>query len=100
MFQLLSDEQIEPLGEAVYAVLEQVGMLCQNEQMLDALAAAGADVDRAEQRVLFPRAMVAEFLDAVRREHAVADRAMRGQFAAGSLPKVGLQVAPLGLERI
>ena len=74
MFQrhLLSDADVEPLADGVYTVLEKVGVACQNAELLDALAAAGAQVDRAAERVRFPRKMQAEFIEHVRTQTAGA----------------------------
>lgn len=72
MFQrhLLKDEDVEPLAEAALTVLERVGALYQNEEMLKALDAAGAKVDYAREVATFPREMTCEFLDTIRREAA------------------------------
>ena len=39
MFQysLLKDADVEPLAEGVFEVLEKVGVLCQNREMLEAM---------------------------------------------------------------
>ena len=68
MFQrsLLKDSDVEPLAEGVFAVLEKTGILCQNDEMLKALAAAGARVDLPSQRVTFPKRMQAEFVAQLR----------------------------------
>jgi trimethylamine:corrinoid methyltransferase-like protein len=70
MFQtsLLTDEQVEPLGDALLDVLERVGVLCQNDEMLRALAEWGAEADLGTERVRFPRGRVAEFVEGLRRE--------------------------------
>ena len=70
MFQrsLLKDEDVEPLGDAVVTVLEKVGALYQNDEILAALQAAGAKVDGADQTARFPKAMTLEFLKGLRAE--------------------------------
>ncbi|MBM4083080.1 MAG: hypothetical protein FJ278_25450, partial [Planctomycetes bacterium] len=70
MFQrsLLKDADVEPLGEAALTILEKVGALYQNDEILKALDAAGARVDYQRQVATFPRKMVSEFLEAVRKE--------------------------------
>lgn len=97
MFQktLLTDDQVEPLAEGVFEVLERVGVLCQNEEMLKALDAAGAEVDCASERATFPREMVAEFIEAFRRENASQPATAAAEFSAPGLPGVGTQVAQL-----
>jgi len=92
MFQryLLEDGQVEPLAEGVLAVLEKVGILCQNDEMLRALDRAGAKVDFVSQRVKFPKEMVEEFVEEVRKE---AEDEGWGKFADPPLPHLGLQVA-------
>jgi trimethylamine:corrinoid methyltransferase-like protein len=65
---LLRDEDVEPLADAVLTVLEKVGALYQNEEILRSLEAQGAKVDHSRQVAAFPRKMVCEFLDKVRSE--------------------------------
>ena len=67
---LLQDDHTEPLAQNVYQVLETVGILCQNAEMLAALDTFGARVDAAEQRVRFPAALTEAFVAAVRQENA------------------------------
>lgn len=89
---LLQDDQIEPLADGVLDVLSEVGVLCQNDELLQALDAAGASVDHTSQRVKFPRPMAAEFIDNVRRVNA--DRAgWPERFSAPGLAGIGTQVA-------
>ncbi len=87
MFQkaLVTDDQVEPLVEGVLTVLEQVGVLCQNEDMMAALDAAGAKVDYAAERAWFPREMVQEFIESFRQENATVP----------GMPGIGTQVAQL-----
>jgi len=96
MFQtaLVRDEHVEPLAEGVLTVLENVGVLCQNEEMLRALAAAGARVDYASERARFPREMTAEFVESLHAEHEGTANVAR-RFTAPGLPGVGTQVAQL-----
>ena len=74
MFQrcLLTDDDVGRLGEAVLTVLDKVGALYQNEDILNALDANGAKVDRTHGTAIFPREMVREFLEALRKETAGA----------------------------
>lgn len=96
MFQpaLLKDEHVEPLADGVLAVLEKVGILCQNEELLAALAKAGATVDFAAQRVRFPRSMVTEYVDQIRAETGGAElQPAHGVFHAPPLPSMETQIA-------
>lgn len=97
MFQrgILSDEQIEPLADAVLTVLEKVGVLCQNDELMRGLDALGATVDYPAERVHFPRDLTAEFVDAIRVEHAVLDPADPVTLGPPGTPGVGTQVAQL-----
>lgn len=56
MFQrgLLGDDDVERLAGGVMHVLECVGILYQNEEMLKALAEWGASVDMAEGEIFAP----------------------------------------------
>ena len=82
---LLRDSDIEPLAQGVVATLETVGILCQNDELLNALAAAGATVDFASQRVHFPKKMQAEFVAQFRSEvgraYLHAERPARSRMA-------------------
>ncbi len=94
-FSLLRDDDIEPLAEGVLGVLEDVGVLCQNEEMLRALEEAGAKADHSSERATFPRKMVAEFVEGVRGEGGDGSSASAEEmrFAAPGLAGVGGQVA-------
>ena len=95
MFQrsLLRDADVEPLAGGVFRVLETVGVLCQNDELLRALARAGARVDFHQRRARFPRAMQAQFVEQVRRESPAADDGGHRKFPGAALPRVGTQVA-------
>ena len=67
---LLQDADVEPLGDAVLTVLEEVGALYQNDDILDALREAGARVNAVQQVARFPREMTADFLAGLRAESA------------------------------
>ncbi|MEA3400135.1 MAG: trimethylamine methyltransferase family protein [Armatimonadota bacterium] len=96
MFQrtILTDDHIEPLADAVLTVLEKVGVLCQNDELMQALDDAGAEVDYDTQRVRFPRQMTAEFVNAMRAEY-VADGLTEVPMSLQppGMPSVGTQVA-------
>ena len=70
MFQggLLTDQDMEHLGEAVLTVLARVGALYQNREILRALETAGARVDHASEVAVFPEEMTREFLEGLRAE--------------------------------
>ena len=65
---LLTDRDVEQLADAVLTVLERVGALYQNDEILDAVEAAGARVDRSRQVATFPRPLVEEFVRTLRAE--------------------------------
>jgi len=69
---LFTDRDVEELGEAVLRVLAQVGALYQNQEILQALAASGAQVDHAREVATFPKEMVREFLNGLRKEASQA----------------------------
>lgn len=74
---LFGDRDVEELADAVLVVLERVGALYQNDQILKALETAGAKVDYAAQVATFPRGMVEGFVEQLRREHAADEGAPR-----------------------
>jgi len=90
----IKDSDVEPLAEGVFRILETVGVLCQNDDMLQALDAAGAQVDHAAERALFPREMVAEHVETFRRQGTAGEPADL-RFTPPGLPGVGTQVAQL-----
>jgi len=93
MFQynLLRDADIEPLGEGMFRVLEEVGILCQNREMLEALEQRGAVIDYAREVATFPRRMSAKLLTRIRNESQTAEDS--GKFHPPSAPGLGTQVA-------
>ena len=88
MFQrnLLSDGDVEPLADSVFTVLEKVGVLCQNRQMLLAMENMGAKVDYASQVATFPRKMVEEFINRLRKESPETEDNGHRKFRTPSLP--------------
>lgn len=106
---LLRDSDIEPLASGVVSILEEVGILCQNGELLRALAAMGARVDVAAERVFFPRRMQAAFVDRLLGEAASrpgynAERPWQeaegaaGPFSAIGMPDLETQVAQFVLD--
>lgn len=64
--RLLEGVDIEPLVSASCKVLESVGILCQNRDLLQALADFGACVDVTQERVRFPARLTRDFVERVR----------------------------------
>lgn len=91
-YRLLDGVDLAPLEQAVYGVLENVGILCQNRELMTALDAAGARVDYDAERVRFPARRVQEFVDGIRRVGA-ADAERSPAFTPPSPPGFGTQVA-------
>ena len=81
------------LADAALDVLEQVGILCQNAAMLDALAAWGAIVDRKNEVAKFPKVLTAEFIAALKAEMGEATADVPQPFPKVGLPGMGCQVA-------
>ncbi len=97
MFQysLLKDADVEPLAEGVFEVLEKVGVLCQNREMLEAMEQAGARVDYSRETANFPRRMSEELLEQIRKEMGPPGERGNPKFGTPSLPGLGTQVAQL-----
>ncbi|MFW5868192.1 MAG: trimethylamine methyltransferase family protein [Armatimonadota bacterium] len=97
MFQrgIITDDHVNPLADSVLEVLETVGALCQNEELIRGLHGMGAQVDLAAERVYFPRDLTTEFVRAMREEHADEDAPAATALSAPNLPTVGTQVAQL-----
>lgn len=91
--QLLRDEHLEPLGEAVYTILEKIGILCQNQELLQALADHGATVDFAAERARFPRTMVTEYVASFRAQNGVPT--LGDTFRVPGPPQIETQIAQL-----
>jgi len=92
MIEILREEDVERLYEAVLRVLENVGMMYQNDKILTALEKAGARVDRAQERAWLPRKMVEELVDEIRRETSSTPEPKRS-FSAPGKRAIGIQVA-------
>jgi trimethylamine:corrinoid methyltransferase-like protein len=93
---LVRDEDVEPLAEAVLDVLERVGILCQNDELLGLLDKAGATVDFAAQRARFPKQMVREYVAQFRAQRH--DELPCEPFRAPGKPMLGTQVAQFYLD--
>jgi trimethylamine:corrinoid methyltransferase-like protein len=59
---------VEAIGDACLTVLERVGMVFQNDEILTALEAWGARVDHSRQVATFPRQALAQFVAGLRAE--------------------------------
>ncbi|MGI6209547.1 MAG: trimethylamine methyltransferase family protein, partial [Anaerolineae bacterium] len=99
MFQraLLTDTDISKIASAVMTILERTGVLCQNEEMMDALEAWGAIVDRQSQQVRFPARLVEDFAAGLRTEAGSRD-AGQPALKAPRRPGLGTQVAQFYLD--
>ena len=88
-YDLLRDADIEPLGEGMLTVLEKVGVLCQNREMLEALEQNGAKADYIHEVATFPRRMSQELLCQIRKESRAAGGGKNTRFQRPSLPHLG-----------
>ena len=86
-YSLLSDDDIPQLASGVLTVLDEVGILCENEELLTRLDEAGARVDYDNQRVRFPRPMTAGFVESFRQESS-RSRALWLPHCQLSVPKL------------
>jgi len=99
MFQrsILSDSDVVPLAEGVLRVLDEVGIVFQCEEGLQALEAAGARVSYADQTATFPPAMVRQFVETLQRETDDGGRDARptrdAKFHAPGLAGIGMQIS-------
>ncbi len=95
MFQrrLLTDSGVAELADGVVNVLEHVGILCQNDEILEALSAWGASIDTETQIARFPRELVKEFVTGLRAEGLAGSSDAGSQFVPPPLPTLETQVA-------
>ncbi|MHB0874765.1 MAG: trimethylamine methyltransferase family protein [Anaerolineae bacterium] len=91
-FTVLREDDVEPLAEAVLTVLERVGLTCDDDEVMRALAGFGAHVDRERHLATFPRPLVLDFVAQLRREAAPA-REDAGRFRAPGMPGLLHQLA-------
>jgi trimethylamine--corrinoid protein Co-methyltransferase len=99
MFQrtMLQAADVDKLADAVLTTLEEVGILCQNQELLAALADFGARVDFGAETARFPREVTADFIAAVRGSTPPEDPAPRA-FTAPGVPGLGTQVAQFVMD--
>jgi len=91
---IMRDDHVEPLADGLCRVLEHVGVLCQNAEMLSALRDWGAEVDFATEMVRFPAERVTKFAESLRKENAAA-AGWGERFVPPAVPGVSTQVAQL-----
>ena len=92
-FEMLNDKDLPALADAALDVLEQVGILCQNAEMLEVLEQWGATVDHENEVAKFPKTLTTEFVTALKAEmREEADDTPR-PFPKVGLPGMGCQVA-------
>lgn len=68
MYQVLNSSGVELLADGIVEVLEKVGIMCQNDEILMAYAEAGCRVDFESQIARFPRKIILDFVDGIRSE--------------------------------
>lgn len=61
-FDTLSAADVGLIHSSALQILEQMGMVIQNQQLLQVLAEHGAHVDVDAERATFPRALVEKFI--------------------------------------
>jgi trimethylamine--corrinoid protein Co-methyltransferase len=74
---LLSEEEITQIHQGALKIVEEVGMVVENEKMLERLGESGARVDRRTKRIFFSRKFVEDFLQGIRENKAVSNKEPR-----------------------
>ena len=90
---LLADDDVQPLAEAAMEVLERVGLVCQNEELLQVLAGAGCELDLDAERARFPKTMVTAFVEQLRKDTAGKATPRDDGFPKLDPPALTMQVA-------
>jgi trimethylamine:corrinoid methyltransferase-like protein len=95
MFQekLLTSAGVDRLADGVLTVLERVGVLCQNDELLRALEDFGAVVDWEAGIARLPRRLTADFVEALRQEAGREPDPWPDRLVAPPLPTLETQVA-------
>jgi trimethylamine--corrinoid protein Co-methyltransferase len=89
---MLTDPDVQILADGVAEVLEKVGIMCQNREILEAVDKAGARVDHSRETATFPRHMTEAFVEQVKEESpSVTD--VEPEFGQPSLAIIETQVA-------
>ena len=96
--RLLTDNDVDRIAEAVVAILDRTGVVCQNAELLEALAGRGARIDPDRETATFPPKVTQEFVEALRREGGGGDAADAGPILAPGPPGVGTQIAQFFLD--
>lgn len=68
MYELLQDNQVEMLSDAVYTILEKTGFTCENTTLLQTFEEGGAKVNYDNHIARFPKHTIRKFIDEVRKE--------------------------------
>jgi trimethylamine--corrinoid protein Co-methyltransferase len=95
---LFRDSDLDQLMDATFTALERAGAMYQSEAVLDALEAAGAQVDRSAQKARLPRRMMESFIESQKRKAAPATPHWELAADNGALPGITLQVAQFHLD--
>ena len=96
---LLAHSAVEQLADALLEILERIGILCQNTELLQALSNWGAKVDEAHERAWFPRPLVEAFVAGLNQASRAPGRflidsqSFTPPLAPPPLPRLGTQVA-------
>jgi len=83
IFTVLTGAQVKHIHETSLAVLERAGVHLPHEEMLDRFAEAGAQVDRAQQRVRIPEKVVVHALEVCGKQFTIFGRDRRKTAAFG-----------------
>lgn len=92
-YELLKDADVPALAHATLSVLEKVGVLCQNADLLDALEKSGMIVDRTKEVARFPRELTEAFVEGLKKEVGEPKADSPRPFPKVALPGLGTQVA-------
>ena len=92
-YSLLQASDIDSLGDGVFSVLDRVGVLCQNQEILEAFQQAGARVDFERETAAFPRRMCQTLLDQLRDEASRITAKEAITFKPPNLPHLSTQIA-------
>jgi trimethylamine:corrinoid methyltransferase-like protein len=90
---LFTETDLDRLHGAVLRILDEPGVRVCHEAFLDALAAAGANVNKAAGVARFPARLVEDFLDERRKRARPCETPVRDHTSAYA-PSVGCVIAP------
>ena len=80
---VLSEKEIKKIHEASLDILEQTGLLIEDDKVLNILKEAGCEVDFGSQRAKFPRKIVMKTLSSCPKSFPVLDRDGNTAFVLG-----------------